>query len=49
MKLQDKVGRQAGAAKGRQSRIEDLAARVIRLEARMEMVLHAVMRRLPGG
>ncbi len=48
VKLEDKVSRQADALKGQQSRIEDLAARVVRLEAQMEMMLHAATRRLPG-
>ena len=49
VKLEDKVGRQADALTGQQSRIEDLTARVIRLEAPMEMLLGAVARRLPGS
>lgn len=49
VKLEDKVSRQADALKGQQSRIEDLAARVIRLEAQMEMLLGAAARRLPGS
>ncbi|MCD6673884.1 MAG: hypothetical protein LT106_13665 [Burkholderiaceae bacterium] len=49
VKLEDKVSRQADALKGQQSRIEDLAARVIRLEAQMEMLLGAAARRLPGN
>lgn len=41
IKLEDKVTRQAEALKAQQSRIEDLTARVIRLEAQLELLTGA--------
>jgi hypothetical protein len=50
VKLEDKVTRQAAALKEQQSRIEDLTSRVIRLEARLELLTGAaIVRRLKGG
>ena len=43
IKLEDKVGRQAEALKAQQSKIEDLTARVIRLEAQLELLTGAAM------
>jgi cell division protein FtsB len=49
IKLEDKVTRQAEALKAQQARIEDLAARVIRLEAQLELLTGAaVIKRLKG-
>ena len=41
IKLEDKVSRQAEALKAQQSKIEDLTARVIRLEAQLELLTGA--------
>lgn len=41
IKLEDKVNRQTEAMKGQQQKIEDLTARVIRLEAQLEMLMGA--------
>lgn len=50
IKLEDKVGRQAEALKAQQMRIEDLTARVIRLEAQLELLTGAAMiKRLKGN
>ena len=38
IKLEDKVNRQSEAMKSQQERIEDLTARVIRLEAQLELL-----------
>lgn len=47
IKLEDKVTRQAEVLKAQQTRIEDLTARVIRLEAQLELLTGAaVVRRL---
>jgi cell division protein FtsB len=43
IKLEDKVTRQAEALKAQQSRIEDLTARVIRLEAQLELLTGAAL------
>ena len=43
IKLEDKVTRQATALKDQQSRIEDLTARVIRLEAQLELITSAAI------
>ncbi|GAB4482916.1 MAG: hypothetical protein OHK0044_32030 [Burkholderiaceae bacterium] len=49
IKLEDKVTRQAEALKAQQSKIEDLTARVIRLEAQLELLTGAaVVKRLKG-
>jgi cell division protein FtsB len=49
IKLEDKVGRQAEAVKAQQVKIEDLTARVIRLEAQLELLTGAAMiKRLKG-
>jgi hypothetical protein len=49
IKLEDKVTRQADAIKDQQTRIEGLTARVIRLEAQLELLTSAAMvRRLKG-
>jgi cell division protein FtsB len=50
IKLEDKVARQAEALKSQQLKIEDLTARVIRLEAQLELLTGAAMvRKLKGG
>jgi cell division protein FtsB len=43
IKLEDKVTRQAEALKAQQAKIEDLSARVIRLEAQLELLASAAM------
>lgn len=43
IKLEDKVTRQAEALKTQQTRIEDLTARVIRLEAQLELLTSAAL------
>jgi len=43
IKLEDKVNRQAEAMKLQQQKIEDLAGRVIRLEAHLELLTGAAM------
>ena len=49
IKLEDKVTRQTEALKTQQAKIEDLTARVIRLEAQLELLTGAAMvRRLKG-
>lgn len=49
IKLEDKVSRQAEALKTQQSKIEDLTARVIRLEAQLELLTGAAaIKRLKG-
>ncbi len=49
IKLEDKVTRQAEALKSQQLKIEDLTARVIRLEAKLELLAGAAMiRKLKG-
>lgn len=50
IKLEDKVTRQAEALKSQQTRIEDLTARVIRLEAKLELLTGAALvKKLKGG
>ena len=47
IKLEDKVARQAEALKTQQAKIEDLTARVIRLEAQLDLLTRtAVIRKL---
>jgi cell division protein FtsB len=49
IKLEDKVTRQAEALKLQQAKIEDLTARVIRLEAHLDLLAGAAMiRKLKG-
>ena len=49
IKLEDKVNRQAEAMKVQQQKIEDLVARVIRLEAQLELLTGAALvKRLKG-
>ena len=43
IKLEDKVTRQSEALKSQQTRIEDLTARVIRLEAQLELLTGAAL------
>jgi len=50
IKLEDKVTRQADALKTQQVKIEDLTARVIRLETQLELLTGAAMiRKLKGN
>jgi phage shock protein A len=49
IKLEDRVTRTADALKSQQTKIEDLTARVIRLETQLELFTGAAMiRRLKG-
>ena len=49
IKLEDKVNRQSEAMKTQQQRIEDLTARVIRLEAQLELLsAAALVKRIKG-
>jgi cell division protein FtsB len=49
VRLEEKVTRQSEALKSQQSRIEDLTARVIRLEAQLELLTGAALvKRLKG-
>ncbi len=49
IKLEDKVNRQSEAMKSQQVKLEDLTARVIRLEAQLEWLAGAAMiKRLKG-
>ena len=49
IKLEDKVNRQSDAMKTQQTKIEELAGRVIRLEAQLDMLMQAAStRRLKG-
>ena len=49
IKLEDKVNRQSEAMKTQQLKIEDLTGRVIRLEARLELLTGAArVKRLKG-
>ena len=49
IKLEDKVTRQSEALKSQQQKIEDLTARVIRLETQLELLTgSAIVRRLAG-
>lgn len=43
IKLEDKVQRQSEAMKLQQTKIEDLTGRVIRLEAKLDMLVSAAM------
>jgi cell division protein FtsB len=43
VKLEDKVSRQAEVLKDQQSKIDDLHARVIRLEAQLELLTNAAL------
>ncbi len=43
IKLEDKVTRQAEVLKSQQARIEDLTARVIRLETQLELLTGAAL------
>ncbi|MBK9136179.1 MAG: hypothetical protein IPM15_18030 [Betaproteobacteria bacterium] len=43
IKLEDKVDRQSEAMKVQQQRIEDLTARVIRIEAQLELLTGAAL------
>jgi len=49
IKLEDKVAGQAEALKSQQGKIEDLTARVIRLEAQLELLTGAAMIRKIRG
>ena len=49
IKLEDKVNRQSDAMKTQQTKIENLTARVIRLEMQLDMLMQAAsMKRLKG-
>ncbi len=49
IKLEDKVNRQSEAMKAQQVKLEDLTARVIRLEAQLELLAGAaIIKRLKG-
>lgn len=49
IKLEDKVNRQSDAMKTQQTKIEDLTARVIRLETQLDMLMQAAsIKRLKG-
>ena len=49
IKLEDKVNRQSDAMKPQQTKIEDLTARVIRLETQLDMLMQAAsIKRLKG-
>jgi cell division protein FtsB len=49
IKLEEKVNRQSDAMKTQQQKIEDLTARVIRLEAHLELLTSAAMiKRIKG-
>ena len=49
IKLEDKVTRQSDALKSQQLKIEELTARVIRLEAQLELLTSAALiKRLKG-
>ena len=49
IKLEDKVSRQADAVRAQQAKIEDLTARVIRLEAQFDLLTRAaVIKRVTG-
>jgi hypothetical protein len=49
IKLEDKVSRQAEALKNQQLKLEDLTARVIRLETQLELLTGAAMMKRIGG
>lgn len=49
IKLEDKVARQADALKSQQAKIEDLTARMIRVETQLELLIGAAaVRKLRG-
>jgi hypothetical protein len=49
IKLEDRVTRQADALKAQQEKIEDLTARIIRLETQLELLMGAaIIRKLKG-
>lgn len=49
IKLEDRVTRQVDALKAQQEKIEDLTARVIRLETQLELMMGAaIIRKLKG-
>ena len=49
VKLEDKVNRQSEAMRTQQQKIEDLTARVIRLETQIELLMSAaIVKRLTG-
>jgi hypothetical protein len=49
IKLEDRVTRQADALKTQQEKIEDLTARIIRLETQLELLMGAaIIRKLKG-
>ncbi len=49
IKLEDKVNRQSDAMKTQQTKIEDLTARVVRLETQLDMLMQAAsLKRLKG-
>ena len=49
IKLEDKVTRQSEALKSQQQKMEDLTARVIRLETQLELLTGSAMVRRPAG
>ena len=50
IKLEDKVTRQTDALKSQQAKIENLTARVIRLEAQLELLTSAaIVKKLKGN
>jgi len=50
IKLEDKLTRQAEALKSQQAKIEDLTARVIRLESHLELLVGAaIVKKLKSG
>ena len=50
IKLEDKVTGQADALKSQQAKIENLTARVIRLEAQLELLTNAaIVKKLKGN
>jgi len=50
IKLEDRVTRQADALKSQQAKIEDLTARVIRLETQLELLTAAALvRKIKGN
>jgi phage shock protein A len=49
VKLEDKVNRQSEAMRAQQQKIEDLTARVIRLETQIEMLTSAAIIKRLGG
>ena len=50
IKLEDRVTRQSEALKSQQAKIEDLTARVIRLESHLELLVGAaIVKKLKSG